>query len=53
MDGVAPSAVEAALRESEAQSPYTQEPFAWDADSGAIVFEGLRRRNDGRYAFWY
>src|SRR5690606_22823267 len=51
--GLAPDEVEAALEVSAPTSPYTGEPLGWDADSGEIVFQGLQRRDDGRYAFWY
>lgn len=51
--GVAPEAVAAALENAELTNPYTEQPFVWDGESSAIVFDGLGPRYNGRYELWY
>ncbi len=48
-DGVEPADVPAALATSSLRNPYDERPFEWDARQGAIVFEGLDRRERGRH----
>lgn len=47
------SDVPKALAESTLRSPYTNEPFAWDAKASAVVFTGLEKGERGRHAFRY
>lgn len=51
--GVEPSDMEVALSEAELKDPYTNEPFEWDADAGAIIFRGLERTRLGYHAIVY
>jgi hypothetical protein len=39
--GVAPENTEEQLQRSSLRNPYTDEPFEWDREIGAIVFNGL------------
>ena len=41
----------AELVESDWRNPYTGEPFLWSEETGEIVFEGLARGTQSRYAF--
>lgn len=41
------------LGESDLRNPYTGEPFAWDEESGSIVFVGLVPGERGYHAFLY
>jgi hypothetical protein len=43
----------AELAASAIRTPYSGEPFAWDADALAIVFVGLEPGERGRHAFDY
>lgn len=51
--GVEPADMEAALGEAELKDPYTNKPFEWDADAGAIIFRGLERTRLGYHAIVY
>jgi hypothetical protein len=48
-DGVETADVPAALSTSALRNPYDDRPFEWDAEQGAIVFQGLEKRDRGRH----
>ena len=45
--------VGAALKASHQRNPYNNNPFAWDAQSGAIVFQGLETGKSGLHHIYY
>jgi hypothetical protein len=50
---VDPEQVPRELAAHPLRDPYTDGPFPWDGDAGAIVFAGLERAPRGAHAFWY
>jgi hypothetical protein len=45
--------IEAELAASNLRTPYTGEPFTWDAEQHALVFIGLVPGERGRHALKY
>lgn len=52
-DGVGRDEVARRVLVSEIVDPYTGEPFTWDDDSGAIVFNGLEPNHRSRHELFY
>lgn len=51
--GVNAAGVPAALPKAALRNPYDGRPFEWDAERGAIVFQGLERSERGRHFISY
>lgn len=47
--GVRPGAMPDAVRKARLRNPYDDAPFAWDAEAGGVVFEGLAWGDRGRH----
>jgi hypothetical protein len=50
-EGAGSDDIELRLRERQWANPYTDAPLEWDSATSEVVFQGLRSRNRGRYAF--
>jgi hypothetical protein len=51
--GVEATDVPAALVTAELRDPYTNRPFTWDAETRAIVFQGLATGERGEHSIYY
>ena len=52
-NGVAPEAVGSLVAQSDLRDPYTEEPFAWNAERHSVTFTGPENHRARRSEFFY